>query len=229
MEFKKKINRKGRSCQSNKIRMEHVDPEVAKHIVVPNGPNFFGQDPAALKWEYAIVMDDRLKQMEALVQSRHLPHELCSMYQTFYDNFRHPIGYIQYQTGEFERFMKIALPEHFSSSSTLKKQFIQSVREAFTQDVGEFGFLPAQFTNAKIYMDYEAGKMTKDMEMERFDVFHKLRNLHGAYMDYKRCGGQKHAIEKLKQAQSYWDMIKYLTLVERINQLEARIKILESK
>ena len=203
--------------------MQCVHPDIARLIKLPSGPNFPTEDMPSMKWEYAIAMDDKLKHMEQLVETRHLPHELRNMVQKFYDDFRHAIGLINYQSGEFEAIFKTALPELFKSSA-VSKQFVQTMRAAFEEDVSKFGEFPAHFSSLKLYMDYKARKMAQDMEMEAYNGFENLCKLHETYLYYKLRGGHGYAMASLKNLPQYWDMVKHLTLLDRIDKLEAENK-----
>ena len=209
--------------------MQCVHPDIARLIKLPSGTQLPTEYMPSMKWEYAIAMDDKLKHMEQLVETRHLPHELRNMVQKFYDDFRHAIGMINYQSGEFEAIFKTALPEHFNSSK-VSKQFVQTMRAALEEDVGKFGEFPAHFASLKLFMDHEARKMAQDMEMEAYNGFEKLGKLHETYLHYKLRGGHGYAVASLKNnSPQYWDMVKHLTLLDRIDKLEAENKALHTQ
>jgi len=217
--------------------MQCWDPSIAMILALSKGSDFHGQDLPSLKWEYAISMDHELKELELLVQSQHLPHELRNKFQAFYDKFRHPIGLINYQTGNFQKIFEKALPEHIGSNKSINVQFIQELRVAFNEDVQALGELPAHFTKLQLYMHHETCRMASEMGMVQFEEFQALRTIYDNFMLCKRCGGQEHAVKQLKQSQSYQDLLKFLTLKERIralehervDDLEARVKKLEEK
>jgi len=205
--------------------MQPVDPEIVKRMILPSGPSGqYTEEFPSLSWDYAIVMDARIKDMEALVQFRHLPHELRSKMQNFYDEFRHSIGNMNYMTGLFENIFKTALPEN-QSSKHFSKDIVQAMRAALDEDVKELGEFPSdRFANLQQYMEHEACKMADDMEMKAFNSFDKLQNLHNSYVDHKRRGGHVNAMAQLKQSPQYWDMVQHLTLLDKIHKLEMQNK-----
>jgi len=217
--------------------MQCWDPSIAMILALPDGHNWHGQDPSSLKWEYAISMDHELKELELLVQSQHLPHELRNKFQAFYGKFRHPIGHINYQTGTFQKIFEKALPEHIGSNKSINVQFIQELRVAFNEDVQALGELPAHFTKLQLYKHYETRRMASEMGMGQFDEFQALRTIYESFMQHKVRSSQDYAVQQLKQSKSYQDLLKFLILkervddleYERVDDLEARMKKLEVK
>ena len=215
--------------------MDHVDPEIVKHISVPMGPHCHGYDLPSLKWEYVIIIDHRLKQLEALAQSSHLPHELHSLYNNFRRDFQIPIGYINYQTTNFQGFVKKVLPERLTSNLSTNIDIIQGIRDALKKDVEALGAVPEHFTSAHLYVDYHSLKMAKEMEMTQFDGLKDLKDLHASYIRNKRAFGDDsekdeahhYAVDQLKRDTRYQEMTKHMTLVHRMQELEARVKQLE--
>lgn len=207
--------------------MDHVDPEIVKHISVPMGPHCHGYDLPSLKWEYVIIIDHRLKQLEALAQSSHLPHELHSLYNNFRRDFQIPIGYINYQTTNFQGFVKKVLPERLTSNLSTNIDIIQGIRDALKKDVEALGAVPEHFTSASLYVDFKSLKMAEEMEMTQFDGFEVLKTLHASYIKDKTYKDHGYAMENLKRNAQYHNMTKHMTLVHRIQELEARVKQLE--
>jgi len=202
--------------------MQAVDPEIVKLMKLPSGPSGpYIENMNSLDWEYAIVMDARIKEMELLVQSRHPPHELSSRMENFYREFRHAIGILNYMTGLFEKIFKTALPEHFNSQS-VGKEFVKTMRSALDEDLKELGEFPSdRFASLQVYMEHETWKMADEMEMKSFNDFDRLRNLHSTYLDFKSNGrSHANAMERLKQSPQYWDMVMHLTLLDKIHKLE---------
>jgi len=209
--------------------MQRVDPDVVELIKLPVNMYHVREDITAMQWEYAIVMDKQLKDLESLVQSEHFPHELRKAFQAFYDKFCHPVGMITYQTGKFPKVMVTTLPHHVGTTKQQNVLLIEGLRSAFMEDVQELGELPVRFTDAKLYQEYETRRIVKIMDMKQFDEFKALRLMHNTYLEWNSCGGHENAMFKLRQSSSYWEMTKFLTLVERIKELEVRVKALEAK
>jgi len=211
--------------------LAYVDKEIVNHLDLPTGPYCNVDDIVSLKWEYAIAIDYRLSKMELLADFPHNRTEVKKIYQSIYDDFRGPISHILEASDNFLNFRSCQMIWRMPLSIDVAfKEATLGMRAALAEDVKKFGDLPVHFTDVKLYMEHEARRMAKDMNMTRYDDFNALRALHRSFKMYKLCHGHENALQQLMgQSHTYHDMVMYLTLLERIDALEAKVKELEAK
>ena len=207
----------------------NIDPSIIKALYesLPSGPQAFtiNDNPRQFKWEYTVVFISVIEELKPMLHD--YPHVVLDAYRIKLSPFWHVCNYMGY----FENFVKF-FPDAQSPSVKITEEFLNSMLEALTKDISKFGDqAPAHlFFSFEQWKIYEAKRMMQEMKLEPIDPYENVLSLYKSYQNYRRRYEDNVAMDRLKMCYNgFQSTMCLMTLMQRINDLEARLQTLEAE
>ena len=209
-----------------------VDSKIVDELreLVPKGPNCLTMCEILreFKWDYAIVLFHEIERIEKSLDGSLGNGATDFYYRSLLNDYKHPCC----NTGLFDN-MRVFLPEPIANCSTvkLKKDVVIGMRDALMEDVLSFTSketFPVYYHNFEEWKQYQAYNLLKIMDTHRVDSYEMVKSC------FKRWNAsgfsyKKGANHPLKQDPMYQSTANFMTLLERIQLLENRIRNLETE
>ena len=133
--------------------------------------------------------------------------------------------------GYFRNYVKF-FPDAQSPSIKITEEFLNSMLEALTKDISKFGDqAPAHlFFSFEQWKIYETKRMMQEMKLEPIDPYENVLSLYKSYQNYRRRYEDNVAMDRLKISyKDFQSTMCLMTLMQRINDLEARLQTIEAE
>lgn len=192
------------------------------HSRLPKGPQCVAEDFLSKKWEYAIVLKTLLAELEAVALSTDSMSAKSAYlkFQEIHNDYRHPCHYI----GSFPNFQEY-LPDCLGSKFKVTHELILEMQGALELDIVGFNqAMPEYLDSIQAWKRHETYRMLKEMDIKETNEYELLLPLYDAFKKQRTSCSSLISFN----IQNVRVISCYMTLLERIQLLENRVKQLET-